>query len=105
LSKGEKRKEPQCRDHPSFKGFVKFQKKDEEQIAFLREYIKDNRGDFCDTCGLNMKFTDQFFASHQYEALVISKRDCTICGRKDGKICDVFRHQRYHRKNCLKKDE
>ena len=66
LSKGEKKKEPPCRGHPSFKGFLKFQKEDEERIAFLHKYVKDNRGDFCDTCRLNMKFTYQFFANTKH---------------------------------------
>ena len=102
---GEKKKEPPCRGHPSLMGFLKFQEEDEKRCAALREYVANNRGDFCKTCGLNTKFTDRLFASNEYEALVVSERDCTICGRKDGTICDVFAHRRYHRENCLKKDE
>jgi hypothetical protein len=46
------------------------------------EYVKNNRADFCDVRRLNLKFTNEFFASQYYNALVIAKLDCEICGRK-----------------------
>jgi hypothetical protein len=95
-------KEPPCRGHPSLEGFKEFQKIDKERCKVLREYVINNQGDFCETCGINMRFTDHLFASYEYEALVMSKGDCKICGSKKGKICDVYKHQRYHRENCLK---
>ena len=120
-SQGEKRKQPPCRDpphvkkpsrnfgekseppcHPSLEGFEEFQKIDKERSKILREYVMNNRGDFCESCGLNTRFAEHLLASYQYEALVVSKGDCEICGSKQGETCDVYEHQRYHRDNCSK---
>ena len=96
------KKEPLCRGHPSLEGFKEFQKIDKERCKVLRDYVANNRSDFCDTCGINIKFKDHLYASYQCEALIISKCDCKICGSKVGKICDVYKRQRYHRENCSK---
>jgi hypothetical protein len=66
---GEK-SEPQCRGHPSLEGFEEFEKTDKEQRKLMREYVMNNRGDFCESCGLNTRFTEHLLASYQYEALV-----------------------------------
>jgi hypothetical protein len=94
--------EPLCRGHPSLEGFKEFQKTDKERRKFLRKYVINNRGDFCESCGLNIRFAEHLLASYEYEALVVSKGDCEICGSKQGETCDVYKHQRYHRENCLK---
>ncbi|CAB4012771.1 Hypothetical predicted protein [Paramuricea clavata] len=99
----EEKKEPPCRYHPTLGGFREFQKEDEKQLEIMRDYVKKNRADFCDSCGVNVNFFKELMASHYYEALVISELDCEIFGSKRGKICDVYAHKRYHEKNCLEK--
>jgi hypothetical protein len=98
---GEK-SEPPCRGHPSLEGFEEFQKIDSERSTEICNYVANNPKDFCETCGLNLKYTNYLLASDQFEALVISRGDCKICGSKKGKICDVYKHQQYHRENCVK---
>jgi hypothetical protein len=75
---------------------------DQQRRKVLRDYVTNNRENFCKKCGLNVKFKNYLFASDEYQALVVSPIDgCDICGAKKNKICDVYTHQRYHHRNCL----
>ena len=68
---GESEKEPPCRYHPSLKGFYEFPKKRRKtKEDYDRIHVKNNRADFCDVCRLNLKFTNEFFASQYYKALL-----------------------------------
>jgi hypothetical protein len=94
------KKEPPCRGHPNLdEAYLKFVK---EQHVTMCEYVKNNPKHFCETCGLNLKYTQYLAASYQYEALILSEDDCKICESPEGKICDVDKHQEYHRETCLK---
>jgi hypothetical protein len=92
------KKEPPCIYHPSLEGFKEFLELDNR--ALLRKYVVENPNDFCTKCGINVKFTDLLFAAYEYEAVVLSKPNCDICGGK--RICDAFQHLDYHEENCLK---
>jgi hypothetical protein len=67
------RKEPPCQGHPSLAGFKEYQKTDNERSTEICKYAVNNPEDFCETCGLNLKYTKHLLASYQYEALVISR--------------------------------
>jgi hypothetical protein len=97
-----KKSEPPCRGHPNSERFEEFLKLDEERRVFLRKYVAENPTHFCVKCGLNVKFTDLLFATYEYEALVLCKPNCDICGSKEGRICDAYQHKDYHEENCLK---
>ena len=118
--KVEKRKQAPCRDPPHVKrpslgekSYVAaielalnqpdaYKKFDQQRRKVLRDYVTNNQENFCKTCGLNIKFKNYLFSSDEYQALVVSALDsCNICGAKKDKICDVYTHQRYHRRNCL----
>ena len=96
---GDKGKKENTPCHPSLDEALKFTK--EHHVAMC-EYVKNNPKHFCKTCGLNLKYTHYLVASYQYEALVLSEDDCKICESPKGKICDVDKHQEYHREICLK---
>jgi hypothetical protein len=78
-----------------------YKKFDEESRKKLRDYVINNRADFCKICGLNLKFAEYLVSSDEYQAIVISPLDgCTICGAKGDKLCEIDIHQRYHRTKC-----
>ena len=75
---------------------------DQEKRKKVRDYVINNRDNFCKLCGLNLKFCDHLSA--EYQPIVISPLDgCNICGSTKDRVCDVFTHRRYHYSNCLTK--
>ena len=73
---------------------------DQKKRQEVRDYVINNRDNFCKTCGLN--FCNSLSA--KYQAIVISPLDsCNICGATKDRVCNVFTHKRYHYSNCLTK--
>ena len=85
--------------------FVEFFKRENQRhrryLDHTRKYCVENPADFCATCRLNVKYTQLLLATFAYEALVITKHNCDICGSKEGN-CDILKHRDYHEENCLK---
>ena len=85
--------------------FVEFFKLENQRhrryLDHARKYRVENPADFCATCRLNVKYTQLLLATFAYEALVITKHNCNICGSKEGN-CDSLKHRDYHEENCLK---
>lgn len=78
-----------------------YAKFDQQRRKELRDYVTNNRENFCKTCGLNTKFKNYLLSTDEYQALVVcALASCDICGAKEDKICDIYTHQRYHRRNC-----
>jgi hypothetical protein len=95
-------KQPPCRGHPNFEKFGEYLKLDEERRVFLRKYVAENPTHFCVKCGLNTMFTNYLFATYEYEALVLPRPNCHVCGSKEGRICDAYQHKEYHKEHCVK---
>jgi hypothetical protein len=94
------KKEPSCRGHPRLdEAYQKFVQDSHDSMI---EYVRDNPDHFCETCGLNIKYTRYLKASYQYEALILSEDDCKICESTKEENCNADKHEEYHRENCLK---
>ena len=112
-----KRKQAPCRDPPHVKRPSRdlsersyldvalnhtkaFAAWDQKKRNEVRDYVMNNRANFCKTCGLNVRYK----LSDKYQAIVISPFDsCNICGSTKDRVCNVFEHKRYHYINCLTK--
>ena len=96
---------PSARYPVSEAEFVEFFKLENQRhcryLEQANEYRVKNPDDYCGTCRLNFKYTQQLLAIFAYEAIVLTKHNCDICGSKEGN-CDVFKHRDYHEENCLK---
>ena len=75
---------------------------DQEKRNEVRDYILNNRDNFCKLCGLNVRYCDNLSA--EYQPIVIAPLyGCNICGATKDRVCNVFDHKRYHYNNCLTK--
>ena len=75
---------------------------DQEKRNEARDYVLNNRDNFCKLCGLNVRYCDNLSA--EYQPIVIAPLSgCNICGSKKDMVCNVFDHKRYHYINCLTK--
>ena len=94
------KKEPPCRGHPRLD--EAYQKFVQDSHDAMLEYVRNNPDHFCQTCGLNLKYTEYLKASYQYEALILAEDDCKICKSTKRENCDAGKHEEYHRENCPK---
>jgi hypothetical protein len=98
-------RQPSARYPISEADFLEFFKLENQRhrryLDHARKYRVENPADFCATCRLNVKYTQLLLATFAYEALVITKHNCNICGSKEGN-CDSLKHRDYHEENCLK---
>ena len=65
----------------------------------LHKYVAEHRTNFCEECGLCLKFC----SFDDLIPIVVSKSPCGICKSGDGQPCTIDIHRKYHLENCGKK--